>query len=379
MNIIFTATLIFGLICIIAITVYMYTLIKRITKKFDSKIEKSWIRRAIPIAIAAIIITVIITYNPSVLFVIYFLMSSIFIDIIHLIIKKATKKKTTENKPIKIWSFIHTSFIIPIVFSTGMMIYGHINIMNVQPTYYTISTDKNIRSEGYRIGLLADLHFGSSIDLEELSRICDEISSKKPDIMILCGDIVDESTTYKDMTKVFEILGDIKTEFGIYFVYGNHDCQTYVPDPAFTKEQLSATILANNITILEDEVEYINDEFVIVGRADASFSTNSNRESIEDLLSVVDKDDFILVLDHQPTEYNKNAIAGTDLLLSGHTHAGQFWPLNWVLEVIPFNDGVYGLEKIDNTTTIITSGMSGWAFPYKTSSPAEYVIIDVKP
>lgn len=379
MNIIFAATLIFGLICIITITVYMYTLIKRITNKFDSKFKKTWIRRAIPISIAAIIITIIITYNPSVLFVIYFLMASILVDIIQLIIKTATKNKPTINKPLKIWSFIHTCFIIPIIFSTGMMIYGHLNIMNVQPTYYNVSTDKNIRSEGYRIGLLADLHFGSSIDLEELSRICDEISSKRPDIMILCGDIVDESTSYNDMTEVFDILGDIETEFGIYFVYGNHDCQTYVPEPAFTKEQLSSTILANNITILEDEHKNINDEFVIVGRTDASFSTNSNRESIEDLLSVVDKDDFILVLDHQPTEYNKNAIAGTDLLLSGHTHAGQFWPLNWVLEIIPFNDGVYGLEKIKDTTTIITSGMSGWAFPYKTSSPAEYVIIDVKP
>ena len=387
MNTIYLATLIFGLICIITITVYLYTLIKRITKKFESitnhncdettnKPKKAWFQRAIPIAIASLIILLIIIYNPLVLFVLYFLMASMLVDIMHIIIKKFAK---TENKPLKIWTFIHTYFIIPIIFSVGLMVYGHFNIMNVQPTYYNLSTDKNIRTEGYRIGLMADLHFGSSIDLKELELICSEISDTHPDIMILCGDIVDESTTYNDMLEVFRVLGNIKSTFGTYFVYGNHDCQTYVPDPAFTKEQLAKAITNNNITILEDQVTNINDDLVLVGRNDASFSNNSNRTSIQNLLSGVDKNDYILVLDHQPTEYNQNASAGTDLLLSGHTHAGQFWPLNYVLEIIPFNDGVYGLEKINNMNTIITSGVSGWAFPYKTSSPAEYVIINVIP
>lgn len=376
MNIIYVATLIFGLLCIITITAYMYILIKRITNRFNSKISKNWLRRILPIGIATIIIAIIIIYNPFVLSVLYFLMASMLVDIVHILIKKFIHK---TNKPIKIWTFIHTCFLIPIIFSTGMMIYGHYNIMNVKPTYYTISTDKDIRNEGYRVGLMADLHFGSSIGLKELERICNEISKQKPDIMILCGDITDESTTYEDMTEVFKILGNIKTNMGIYYVYGNHDCQTYVPEPAFTKEQLAETISKNNITILEDQLITLNDEFTIVGRTDASFSSNSNRETIQNLLTNADKDNYILVLDHQPTEFNKNSTAGTDLLLSGHTHAGQFWPLNYVLEVIPFNDGVYGLDKTNNMTSIITSGISGWAFPYKTSAPAEYVIIDIKP
>ena len=376
MNIIYLATLIFSFICIIVTTFYLYTLMKRITDKFNSKISKSWLRRAIPIAIAALIIMLIILYNPFVLFVIYFLMSSIFIDIVNYLIKRFTKK---ENKPKKIWTIIHSCFLIPLLFSTGMMAYGHINIMNVQETYYQVSTDKSIREEGYRIGLIADLHFGSSINLDELDAVCEEISSKNPDIIILCGDIVDEGTTHDEMVEVFKRLGKIKNTMGIYFVYGNHDCQTYVTNPAYTKDELADTIENNNIIILSDDVYNFNSELTIVGRSDASFSMNTNRASIDYLLSKVDKDNYILVLDHQPTEYKENAAAGTDLLLSGHTHAGQFWPLNIVLEIIPFNDGVYGEYKIDNMNAIITSGISGWAFPFKTSSPAEYVIIDIKP
>lgn len=375
MNIIYLATLIFGLICIVATTIYLYTLIRRITKTFESHISKKWIRTIIPIGIAALIIGLIILYNPFVLFVIYFLMASIIVDIVHLIIKKFANK---SSKAIKIWTIIHTALIIPILFSTAMMVYGHINIMNVQATYYTISTNKAIREEGYRICLIADLHYGSSIDQKELENVCNKINKQDPDIVILCGDIVDESTSNKQMKEAFNALGKINANIGTYFVYGNHDCQTYVPTPSFTEEELAETITENKIIILEDDIVNINNDLCIIGRVDASFSRNTNRTSIDELLSNVDKNKYIMVLDHQPTEYSQNSKVGTDLLLSGHTHAGQFWPLNLVLEVIPFNDGVYGLEKINNTNTIITSGVSGWAFPFKTSSPAEYVIIDIK-
>lgn len=375
MNIIYLATLIFGLICIISTTVYMYTLIRRITKKIDERISKKWIRTIIPISIASAIIGLILLYNPFILFVIYFIMASILVDIIHFFIHKFANKSCA---PIKIWTIIHTALIIPLLFSTSMMIYGHINIMNVEPTYYTISTDKDIREEGYRICLIADLHFGSSIDVKELNKVCDEISAQNPDLVILCGDIVDESTSYKEMSEAFTALGKIKSQMGTYFVYGNHDCQTYVPKPSFTEEQLAKAITDNNIIILEDDIVNFNNDITIVGRMDASFSRNSNRASIQQLLSNIDKNNYIVVFDHQPTEFAENSVAGTDLLLSGHTHAGQFWPFNLVLEVIPFNDGVYGYEKIDNMNTVITSGISGWAFPFKTSAPAEYVIIDIK-
>ena len=203
-------------------------------------------RRAFPLSIAALIIALIILYNPFVLFVLYFLMSSIFVDIINYLIKRFVKNECT---PIKIWSKIYTGLLIPLLFSIGIMVYGHINIMNIQQTYYRISTDKSIREEGYRIGLIADLHFGSSIDLEGLDAMCDEVSAAKPDIVILCGDIVDESTTRDEMIEVFKRLGNIKNTMGIYFVYGNHDCQTYVAKPSYTKEELAEKIGKSRATV----------------------------------------------------------------------------------------------------------------------------------
>ena len=93
----------------------------------------------------------------------------------------------------------------------------------------------------------------------------------------------------------------------------------------------------------------------------------------------VDKDDFILVLDHQPKEYKENEANGTDLLLSGHTHGGQIWPGNIIFNILKFDDAVYGETVGENGSfrAFVTSGVAGWGYPVKTAAPAEYVIIDI--
>jgi predicted MPP superfamily phosphohydrolase len=183
------------------------------------------------------------------------------------------------------------------------------------------------------------------------------------------------------MMDAFRILGGIKSKYGVFYVYGNHDIQNYSDNKTFTEAEHKQILEASGIRILRDEVYEINDEFVIAGRLDVSFEryTKEPRVSIDKLLENVDKSKFILTLDHQPNDYDKNKAAGTDLILSGHTHAGQIWPANFFLELFKFNDGVYGMERDeDGFNAIITSGIAGWGYTIKTSSPAEYVIVDIK-
>ena len=376
MKLIFGFTAILILITLIGMGAYLYNLIRKLAKLITKNNSKRLILNVATLGIAALIFVCIFINTSTVIFLLYFFMFSVIIDAIHLIAKKFIN---TENKFTKIWTYAHSVYILPFILAIAMMIYGHYNIMHIDKTTYTVTTEKNISDKGYRIGMIADLHFGSTIDLDELEKICHEINSHNLDIMVLCGDIVDEHTSGDHIKPVFEILGDIDAKFGTYFVYGNHDCQPYSSSPTFTKDELEKAITDNDIIILEDEVISLDNNFVIAGRNDFSRTNSSSRLPLEDLLKDVNLDDYILILDHQPQEYEENASFGTDLVLSGHTHGGQFWPLNYLLEVIPFNDGTYGLEKIKNTTTIITSGISGWGFPYKTSSDSEYVIIDIKP
>jgi predicted MPP superfamily phosphohydrolase len=262
-----------------------------------------------------------------------------------------------------------------VLIAGAVLFAGCINFFSVRPTEYEILTEKELRAEGYRVVLIADVHYGVSLDYDDLLEKCAEISATEPDVVVLCGDIVDNSTTAEGMREVFRAFGTIESEFGIYYAYGNHDRSMKMLSNRFGDNELEKTITENGIKILRDEVTLINGELSLVGREDRS----RNRLPIDELQKNIDGNNFVLVLDHQPSDYTANANSKTDLVLSGHTHGGQFFPIDILQKIIPFNDGVYGMYDLDDDTkAIVTSGFAGWAYPSKTSAPSEYVIIDIK-
>ena len=97
-----------------------------------------------------------------------------------------------------------------------------------------------------------------------------------------------------------------------------------------------------------------------------------------ELIQNLDNDKYTIVLDHQPTDYEKQAQSEVDLVLSGHTHGGQLFPLNQVGKWIGANDAIYGHEKRKRTDFIVTSGISSWAIQFKTGTKSEFIVIDIK-
>ena len=292
----------------------------------------------------------------------------------------ATKRKRARS----VWDRIYNSGAVPVAVAVVFVVGGLIHMNTVVETRFAVQTDKNIRGQGYTIALIADVHFGVSVGEKEFNRICDEISALDADIVALCGDIVDENTSKAGMNAVFAALGGIKSRFGTYYVYGNHDRQVYTDTPSFTDAELASTIVENGITVLRDEAVRINDELVLVGREDASRGADGGRKSVKDILSGVgeiNNDTYVITLDHQPRDYVENAAAGVDLVLSGHTHGGQVFPMNFVFDITGVNDAIYGIKEINGTGSkgIVTSGVAGWGFPIKTCAPAEYAVIDITP
>ena len=71
--------------------------------------------------------------------------------------------------------------------------------------------------------------------------------------------------------------GKVKTKYGVYYVYGNHDRQPYTTNKAYTEKQLDETIEKNGIHILKDSYTIINDEIILLGRDDAGWGNTSGR------------------------------------------------------------------------------------------------------
>ncbi len=363
------------LICIaILIGLYFYKYLKRAFVCFGADTSKKGAKAVLIVLSVFLGLGSINIASTATLFLLHVLFLGLFLQLINFIIKRIFKGDC------KIWNKIYSSGIVPVLLSLIILLTGYFNMHNVIKTEYAIYTEKDIRQEGYRVALVGDVHFGVSLDIDELKEKCNEISRQKPDIVILAGDIVDNNTSKDDMKNAFEAFGKIESKYGVFYVYGNHDRPMSFVKSEYSEAELEDAIEKSGIAILKDEACRINDELTIIGRDDLSAGRlGEGRLSLDKLIDGVDMDDYILVADHQPNDYAKNADLGANLIISGHTHGGQIWPANLIQKIFNINDAVYGHVKLNQKTeAIVTSGFAGWQYPIKTSAPAEYVLIDIK-
>ena len=83
-------------------------------------------------------------------------------------------------------------------------------------------------------------------------------------------------------------------------------------------------------------------------------------------------------LNHQPNDYSNEKESQVDLVLSGHTHGGQVFPLGQIGKIAKIHDEFYGMHKRDNTTFIVNSGISNWEVYFKTLTKSEYTVINIR-
>ena len=359
----------------ILLSIYLYYYIARALRRVKVDVKKNQVKLIIIALVLIIMYFSLRDLGIGIVVLLHIVVLALVMDLLNYIFKILSKRNTiTFNK----WRTVYESGIVPIILTAIILAYGYWNMNDIVEKDYKIYTNKNIREEGYRVAMISDLHYGTVMNREKLQAVCNDIEEAEPDIVVLCGDIVDEKTTIEQMKEATEILGDIKSKYGVFYIYGNHDDARYSSIPSYTKDELKNELLSNNIYVLVDESYEINDDLVIVGRDDEGFSKEEGRKSSEDLIANIDKSKFILLLDHQPSELNLNSSLGYDLQLSGHTHKGQIWPAGLISELFNFNELEYGYKKIGDYEIIVSSGISGWNYPIRTGSKSEYLIIDIE-
>ena len=285
-------------------------------------------------------------------------------DLVVKIVRMISGKKSEKN-----WAGAAAIAITAVYLAFGWYFAHHIDITN-----YQLSSDK-IKGQGVRIALIADSHLGITLDGEKFAEQMKRIDECKPDIVIVAGDYVDDESKRSDMERSCQALGEINAKYGVYFVFGNHDKGYYSEGYRdFSEDDLRKSLTSNGVIILEDEICSIGDDFLLVGRNDRS---NKERLTMEELVNDIDKSKYCIVSDHQPNDYDAEADAGADLVLSGHTHGGPLFPAGQIGVLFGANDAFYGLEHRKDTDFIVTSGISGWALPFKTGTKSEIVIVDI--
>ena len=335
-------------------------LVNKISSLFIFKFAK--LVSFIIILIINIIISKVWSLTNAIAILIHFVLGFLLVDFILFIISKFI------NFEIKNYYSLIIGFILVIIYLSFGWYIAH----NVVETSYDIKSDK---IDNLKIVLISDSHMGTTFDSEGFKKELDKIEDVKPDLIIVAGDFVDDDTKRDDMIKACKYLGEVDTKYGIYFAHGNHDRGYFKAEKrGYSVDELEEELSNNGINILKDESILINDEFYVIGRRDAD---DKDRIDIDDLVKDLDKDKYMIVIDHQPTDYDNEKDSNVDLVLSGHTHGGQLIPLNFINTLVSKNYKVYGIEKRDNTNFIVTSGISTWDIKFKTGCKSEYVVVNI--
>ncbi len=245
---------------------------------------------------------------------------------------------------------------------------------HIYETSYSFTTQKAMQPDSLRVVFIADAHLGVTLDGDRFAEQMDRIQKTNPDLVIVAGDFVDDDSERADMEQACKALGRLDTTYGVYFSFGNHDEGYSKGSRDFTVQDLRLTLMEQGVIILEDEAVLLDNNLQLIGRLDRSAE---HRMSMSALMSEASGTVYTIVADHQPNDYEAQAQAGADLVLSGHTHGGHIFPAGPIGVWIGANDRYYGTERRAQTDFVVTSGISGWAIPFKTGAVSEYVVIDI--
>lgn len=319
----------------------------------------------IPLGVTAVL-EVISAYWMGIF--IYLLLFVLAIDIITLILK------IFKLEFIKKAFFKVGSAALAVVLTVITVLYGIGNAKEIDHVSYTVRVDKGLDVSDINLVMLSDLHLGSIGSEERLENIVEQINSLKPDLVCMVGDTFDtDFGAIKNPQKAMETLKSIKSTYGVYACLGNHDAGA-------TAAQKQDFLKKSNILLLNEETKIIDARLVLIGRLDSSpigGHSDQSRSELESIFQSLNNSFPVIVLDHNPQnigEYNKTV----DLVLCGHTHQGQLFPLNFITDSIYEVD--YGLYKKDSNspTVIVSSGVGYWGPPMRVGTNSEIVSIKIE-
>lgn len=263
-----------------------------------------------------------------------------------------------------------------VLLTAGYLGVGYYYAHHVFRTEYRLTTEDTLPGGRLKIVGFSDAHVGTTFSGDALRDYLERMNRENADIAVIVGDFVDDSTSYDDMKAACAALGELKTAYGVYYVFGNHDAGYRSSDVrGFGREDLINELRANGVTVLQDETVLLGSSVSVTGRQDKQVYT---RMDMEALSSGIPAEHYHIVLDHQPNDYAAEAGAGADLVLSGHTHGGQLLPVLRAGEWLGMNDFTYGQTRRQDTDFIVSSGIGDWEILFRTGCIAEYFVVDVE-
>lgn len=232
--------------------------------------------------------------------------------------------------------------------------------------------------EGLRIAQISDLHVGPTIDRTYAQRVVEQTLQLKPDLIALTGDFIDG--TVNQLREEVAPLGKLNAPHGVFFCTGNHEYFSGVESWIEEFTHLGFKCLGNR----HEVVSIRGHDLVVAGVHDYSaqrFNPSHKSSPLQALEGAPQNAALRLLLAHQPKSIYEASDAGVDLQLSGHTHNGQFFPVNFLVHLVqPYVKGLnlHHGKNGKKTWIYVNVGTGYWGPPVRLGVPSEITLLKLK-
>jgi predicted MPP superfamily phosphohydrolase len=224
--------------------------------------------------------------------------------------------------------------------------------------------------DGFRIAQVSDLHVGLSVRAPYVERVAQLVEELAPDLIAFTGDIVDGAV--ERLASDVAPLERLAAGGRAFFILGNHDCYAGATRWIARFRAMGMRVLLNTHEIVEKG----NARILVAGVLDPAARLSDLRDGPRPDHAIAGSPPgaLRLLLAHNPKVAPLAERAGFDLQLSGHTHAGQFFP--WTLAIhLVHAPHVAGLSKQGRMWVYVSAGTGTWGPPVRVGTVPELTLI----
>ncbi len=267
-------------------------------------------------------------------------------------------------KNISVLSFANRIVLLMALFLTGCALHEGTKF----PEFNEIDiTHKDLRNN-YRVIQLSDLHIDRSTPVSKIYKLVETTNNLGADAIFLTGDIIDDDLG--SISEQLEALKHLQAPLGVYVSIGNHELYNGLNTWLYKYEQMGFKVLLNKGVRLADDL--------FVGGVPDAFTANSNPQLNVNFMKTLDgseRDQYRILLSHNPELVNSISAFNFQLMLSGHTHGGQIFPFH--IFVKKANEYLSGDYMVNGIHLHVSNGVGTWGPTMRLFAPSEITIINL--